>query len=205
MKKTFKCKSSSVPVQIEPDVADLISKMQEQLVNLEKKIDTLISKASERPSVEKHFSKPFQRFDNSHRHDPSAQATAFSRGPLLRIPPHRQDKKVPRALPVGLHNGRQDSSFRERAFTRVICADCQKECEVPFKPSAGRPVYCKECFSKRKEEGGSGSFKVKYDTRPGEGEFTQARRFDKKKGGENRRSDKKKKPFHVRRKKYSHS
>jgi len=171
MKKTFKRKSSSIPVQVEPDVADLISKMQEQLVNLEKKIDTLISKASERPSGEKHFSKPFQRFDNSHRHD----------------------------------NGRQDSSFRERTFTRVICADCQKECEVPFKPSAGRPVYCKECFSKRKEEGGSSSFKVKYDTRPGEGEFTQARRFDKKKGGENRRSDKKKKPFHGRRKKYSHS
>lgn len=152
MKKTFKRKGSSAPAQVGPDLTDLVSKMQEQLVNLEKKIDTLISKSSERPSGEKHFSKPFQRFDSSHRHD----------------------------------SGRQDNSFRERTFTQVICADCQKECEVPFKPSAGRPVYCKECFSKRKEEGGS--FKGKHGNRPEEREFTQ---------------NKKKKPFHGRRKKHS--
>jgi len=30
---------------------------------------------------------------------------------------------------------------------------CNKECEVPFKPSGDRPVYCKECFSKRKGGG----------------------------------------------------
>jgi len=33
---------------------------------------------------------------------------------------------------------------------KAICADCGKECEVPFKPSGDRPVYCKECFAKRK-------------------------------------------------------
>ncbi|MCK5451357.1 MAG: hypothetical protein KAI70_06295, partial [Candidatus Omnitrophica bacterium] len=27
-----------------------------------------------------------------------------------------------------------------------------KECEVPFKPRDDRPVYCKDCFSKRKNE-----------------------------------------------------
>jgi CxxC-x17-CxxC domain-containing protein len=39
---------------------------------------------------------------------------------------------------------------RERVFYEAICADCHKVCEVPFKPSEDRPVYCKECFAKRK-------------------------------------------------------
>jgi len=33
---------------------------------------------------------------------------------------------------------------------RATCADCQKECELPFKPTGDRPVYCKECFAKRR-------------------------------------------------------
>jgi len=33
---------------------------------------------------------------------------------------------------------------------QIICADCKKTSELPFKPSGDRPVYCKECFSKRR-------------------------------------------------------
>lgn len=40
-----------------------------------------------------------------------------------------------------------------REMFKAICADCKKECEVPFKPREDRPVYCKECFSKRKDTG----------------------------------------------------
>jgi|WetSurMetagenome_2_1015567.scaffolds.fasta_scaffold377343_1 CxxC-x17-CxxC domain-containing protein len=42
-----------------------------------------------------------------------------------------------------------------RQMFQVICADCAKNCEVPFRPSVGRPVYCKECFTKRKAGGNS--------------------------------------------------
>ena len=42
---------------------------------------------------------------------------------------------------------------RPREMHKATCADCQKECEVPFKPSGDRPVYCKDCFSKRKGGG----------------------------------------------------
>ena len=42
----------------------------------------------------------------------------------------------------------------QREMFKATCADCKKECEVPFKPSGDRPVYCKECFSKRKGGGG---------------------------------------------------
>jgi CxxC-x17-CxxC domain-containing protein len=31
---------------------------------------------------------------------------------------------------------------------KAICADCKKECEVPFQPTEGRPVYCRECYRK---------------------------------------------------------
>jgi CxxC-x17-CxxC domain-containing protein len=58
---------------------------------------------------------------------------------------------------------RQDNGFRERVLHKAICADCKKACEVPFKPSGERPVYCKECFSKRKARG---PFGTRPDNRP---------------------------------------
>ena len=41
--------------------------------------------------------------------------------------------------------------FRPREMHKAVCADCGQECEVPFKPTEGRPVYCRECFSKRRD------------------------------------------------------
>ncbi len=40
-----------------------------------------------------------------------------------------------------------------RIMYKAICADCNKECEVPFRPSSDRPVYCKGCFAARKNKG----------------------------------------------------
>lgn len=64
----------------------------------------------------------------------------------------------------GRDRGRRDDSFRERTMTKVICAECGIECEVPFKPSSDRPVYCRDCFAKRK---GGGSFGEKRDDSSG--------------------------------------
>ncbi|MHA1442934.1 MAG: CxxC-x17-CxxC domain-containing protein [Candidatus Heimdallarchaeota archaeon] len=33
---------------------------------------------------------------------------------------------------------------------KVTCADCGQETEVPFKPDGTRPVYCQDCYKKRK-------------------------------------------------------
>ncbi|MBA7507036.1 hypothetical protein ES706_05752 [subsurface metagenome] len=41
--------------------------------------------------------------------------------------------------------GGQRRSF-PREMHKTICSDCGKECEVPFKPAEGRPVYCRECL-----------------------------------------------------------
>jgi CxxC-x17-CxxC domain-containing protein len=37
-----------------------------------------------------------------------------------------------------------------KEFHKATCADCGKECEVPFKPTADRPVYCTECWVKNR-------------------------------------------------------
>jgi CxxC-x17-CxxC domain-containing protein len=39
---------------------------------------------------------------------------------------------------------------RERVETTAVCSQCGKETTVPFRPTQGRPVYCKECFQQRK-------------------------------------------------------
>ena len=30
----------------------------------------------------------------------------------------------------------------------VICDKCGSKCEVPFRPTEGKPVYCSDCFRK---------------------------------------------------------
>jgi len=94
--------------------------------------------------------------------------------------------------------GRQGNGSRERTYTQVICADCSKECEIPFKPSGGRPVYCKECFSKRKE---GSIFNANRDKRPEERYFSRERHSDKRPAEKRQKSGKKKKPFYHQRKK----
>ena len=39
-----------------------------------------------------------------------------------------------------------------REMHKATCSSCGKECEVPFRPSADRPVYCKVCYSARKNK-----------------------------------------------------
>ena len=45
---------------------------------------------------------------------------------------------------------------RERVETMTTCSACGKETTVPFKPTQGRPVFCKECFQSRKFAGAGG-------------------------------------------------
>jgi CxxC-x17-CxxC domain-containing protein len=45
---------------------------------------------------------------------------------------------------------KSNDHHKERVMYAAICADCKKECKIPFKPSTDRPVYCQDCFSRRK-------------------------------------------------------
>jgi CxxC-x17-CxxC domain-containing protein len=40
---------------------------------------------------------------------------------------------------------------RERVEVGVSCASCGSETTVPFRPTQGRPVYCRACFLKMRE------------------------------------------------------
>ena len=46
--------------------------------------------------------------------------------------------------------GFRDFNSGPREMHKAVCSECKQECEVPFKPTEGKPVYCKECFAKRK-------------------------------------------------------
>jgi DNA-directed RNA polymerase len=37
-----------------------------------------------------------------------------------------------------------------REMHKIKCSECGKDAEVPFKPREGTPVYCRECFFKKK-------------------------------------------------------
>lgn len=42
---------------------------------------------------------------------------------------------------------------RERVETVINCSACGRETTVPFRPTQGRPVFCKDCFQSRKLAG----------------------------------------------------
>ncbi len=37
-----------------------------------------------------------------------------------------------------------------RKFFPATCAECGKQTEVPFKPTEGRPVFCRDCFQSKR-------------------------------------------------------
>jgi CxxC-x17-CxxC domain-containing protein len=37
-----------------------------------------------------------------------------------------------------------------RTETRAVCSECGKETTVPFRPTQGRPVLCRDCFQGRR-------------------------------------------------------
>lgn len=39
---------------------------------------------------------------------------------------------------------------RENVMHKATCSECGKTCEVPFRPSGDKPVYCSDCFNKKK-------------------------------------------------------
>ena len=123
------------------------------------------------------ISQPSKRpFEKSYSQKPSRH---FSQS-------HRQDR------------GRQGRGPREKAYTRAICADCNKECEIPFKPTGDRPIYCKECLPKHKK---GNPFNTNRDNRPEKRDFPRERRPDKTRLEKREKPVKKKKPFFARRKK----
>ena len=65
----------------------------------------------------------------------------------------------------GSRGGGFDRARRPTEMYNAVCAKCGKECQVPFKPSGGRPVLCSDCF---RQSGGS-SRNDRFDKGRGDG------------------------------------
>ena len=51
----------------------------------------------------------------------------------------------------GKSRGGDRSTDREQRMFKAICSDCKKSCDVPFKPSSDKPVFCRDCFSAKRD------------------------------------------------------
>lgn len=51
-----------------------------------------------------------------------------------------------------------EKRFRPVELHKAVCSTCGKDCEVPFKPTGDKPVYCRDCFAKNRSHDGERSF-----------------------------------------------
>ena len=54
---------------------------------------------------------------------------------------------------------RSSSGPRDRQMVDVTCSACGKPTQVPFTPTAGRPVYCSDCFQQERLKSRSTSYR----------------------------------------------
>ncbi len=45
---------------------------------------------------------------------------------------------------------RKNANRETREMFDAVCAECGADCKVPFNPTAGKAVYCSDCFAKRR-------------------------------------------------------
>lgn len=53
----------------------------------------------------------------------------------------------------GGYGGGGYSDRPPRQMFEAVCADCGQPTQVPFQPRGDRPVYCRDCFQKRRASG----------------------------------------------------
>jgi CxxC-x17-CxxC domain-containing protein len=134
-KKKSSQKSSSKGTGLDlPEIVALMAKIVERLDALEKKTDLVINQTSPRSFSGREFPRP-------------APQPAVSSQPLRQSNLSGRPNEV---TSVQGHPQGHPRRRREKILHKAVCADCHKDCEIPFKPTGERPVYCKECFSKRK-------------------------------------------------------
>ena len=63
-----------------------------------------------------------------------------------RCPQCREAKKEQRRGSRG--DWSSDGYRGQREMYDVVCASCGKDTQVPFEPREGRPVYCRDCYTK---------------------------------------------------------
>jgi len=55
------------------------------------------------------------------------------------------------------HERRDRSRSENREMFSAICDKCGEECQVPFRPTPGKPIFCDNCFEKTSDRNGKSS------------------------------------------------
>ncbi len=81
-------------------------------------------------------------------------------------------------------SGGRDRGRADHQMFDAVCDECGKNCQVPFQPTSGKPIYCSECFEKRggneRRDDNRGSFGGgRRDDRGGRPSFGGGRRDDR--------------------------
>ncbi|MCA9356893.1 hypothetical protein KC872_01660 [Candidatus Kaiserbacteria bacterium] len=82
--------------------------------------------------------------------------------------------------------GNRERSDKPAQMHSATCAECGKSCEVPFKPSSDKPVYCSNCFGKKNDDNKGDERResnFRSDARPQREE--RRPQFDKPRGNDN--------------------
>lgn len=80
----------------------------------------------------------------------------------------------------GFGGGRGRGGFgsdRPREMHRVNCADCGNFCEVPFRPTGEKPVYCPDCFHRRGDSNDRGGFGARRNFGDRDNSFAEKRMY----------------------------
>ncbi len=85
-----------------------------------------------------------------------------------RCKPCREQRKTRRGDEGGMAGGESPAySDTDRSASAIggvrparemfdaVCASCGAQARVPFRPAAGRPVYCRDCYASRQGQGSS--------------------------------------------------
>lgn len=67
----------------------------------------------------------------------------------------------------GNRGPRRDDRSERPSMHRAVCSDCGRDCEVPFRPTGDKPVFCSDCFGSKKEGSSGGRFEKRSADRSG--------------------------------------
>jgi len=74
----------------------------------------------------------------------------------------REKRKAGRGAPGGAGGGGGGGGGgygrSDKQMYAATCSNCGRDTEVPFMPTAGRPVLCRDCFNQSKGTGGGGGY-----------------------------------------------
>ena len=66
---------------------------------------------------------------------------------------HNEPKRCKACKIKKQNSGGDRGGPQGRVETSATCSQCGRETTVPFRPTQGRPVFCRECFQTRKVSG----------------------------------------------------